>query len=126
MPRRRPPPLPPLRAARKRPESVAPMFSSPVYDRLGPAPVSNNRAGAVVYHARIVELITACESLEVDVALSLTREQHQSLARLERRWRRRAAGLDLRWNLVGARAGRLNRDLETQTRPEPDPAWSEK
>jgi hypothetical protein len=50
--------------------------------------------------------------------------EQSNLRRLLIRWRKRVAGVDRRWNLAGARSGRLPVEQERQIRP-PDPAWTE-
>lgn len=120
---RRKTPMPPLRKDRRRPESVAPMFSSRVYEVLGPPPRGTNPNDAKQYHTLIVDLL-AYDDLPISTG-KFSRSERQGLQRLERRWRRRADGKDRRWNLVGARAGRLYKELEAQTRPDPDPAWED-
>lgn len=84
------------------------------YAELGPAPTTPDRGAAADYHAAILTL------LERD---GWTHQERTNLQRLEQRWARRASGEDLRWALVGSKAGRLPKAKEQMLKPPADPAW---
>lgn len=54
----------------------------------------------------------------------LNDSEASNLRRLISRWRKRAAGIDRRWNLAGGRSGRLTVALEQRLHPPADPAWT--
>lgn len=84
-------------------------------EHLPPLPATFERELAIDYHGAILELLGRP---------GWTRSEKRSLQRLERRWKKRALGQDLRWALVGDKAGRLPRDQEAAVSPKKHPAWA--
>lgn len=91
------------------------LYSRTFYQFLPTAPRAPDREQARVYLQAIHKLIERG---------GWTRAEWAGIRRLERRWARRVAGEDARWEVVGAKAGRLVRELEDALKPLPDPAWS--
>jgi hypothetical protein len=88
-------------------------------------PLTNDVEDAKAYHLAIFALLHDNAPLHPSSASKLTRTERANLQRLERRWLRRAQGNDPRWNLAGAKPGRLPRVLEATYQRKPDPAWSD-
>lgn len=83
---------------------------------LPPKPTSNAPADAAAFHAEIVKLLKMDATYTDSAGRLFTRSDRANLQRLERRWKKRAAGKDARWNVVGAKPGRAFRELEDQYR----------
>lgn len=95
---------------------AAPLYSAPYYPSLPAAPTTNDRAAALKYLSAVQRLL-----LDDDKQRALSHIHRTNLFRLYRRWSRRAAGHDARWNIAGTRPGRLPKELEIKR--EPHPLW---
>jgi len=83
---------------------------------IGSAPTSGGTLAARSYHQRMIAVLKLTPT-------PLSPDLRRALMRRERRWRRRAQGLDARWNAAGSSPGRLPRYLEYQLSP-PDPIFA--
>lgn len=118
---------PTLGRARRRPAVRRAPNSAPYWPRLGSQPtLPDDRDGAAAYHARILAIVAEEGARSAEDPARLSKVDWQNLKRLEARWRRRAAGDDRRWALVGAtKGGRLPKALERDARPAaPVDAWA--
>jgi hypothetical protein len=115
---KKPPPL--LRAAAAR---RAPDYTAKFYARLPVKPLQADRAAAVDYHAAITDVIDQDAALPPGDPAKLSRHDRHNLQRLERRWRRRAAGEDPRWMVAGVKPGRLPRAIEDCYKRTPHPEF---
>lgn len=66
---------------------------------LGPLPTAPGQAGALAYHRRILAALRTWPK-------GHDRPLYKALLKREAYWRPRAAGLDARWNRLGAHPGR--------------------
>lgn len=92
-------------------------YSAPFYPLIGQPPLEHTRDAADAYWHRVWFTLH-------DRALSFTKHDRRNLQRIERRWRRRALGVDARWLEFGSRRGRLPPAIERRYRPAPDPLWT--
>lgn len=125
--RRRRPPTKPRRDLLRPKKSAprAPFNTAAFYAMLPAKPTSNNPDDAKAYHLKIYALLERDAMLLPGSASKLKRHERANLQRLERRWKKRAAGEDARWNVVGAKAGRAYRELEQQYRKPPHPEFAD-
>lgn len=91
-----------------------PKYTRTFYAYLPPAPTTPDAAAARAYWR------ATCQLLDKG---GWTRGEWAGLRRLEKRWRRRVDGDDARWNVVGAKPGRLVSELESALKPPTDPSW---
>lgn len=106
----------PLRADNRGLAPRQPDYSRAYYAHLPPSPDPQDTSleTARRYYAAI------CRCLDIG---GWTRGEWGGLRRMERRWRRRVDGEDARWAIVGAKAGRLPKELEASFREAAAPAW---
>jgi hypothetical protein len=97
--------------------AVKPRYSARFYAHLPPAPTLPDRGAAQSYLVEIRRLRAT------PMAPPWTRSERFTLQRLEKKWARRAAGDDARWNRMGSTPGRAPA-TEADLRRRPDPAWS--
>ena len=82
---------------------------------LGPAPTEPGRPEAIGYHRRILATLRSWPR-------GFDRDLRRALLKRERRWAKRAAGADVRWNYCGATPGRLPAHIQAVLYPV-DPAY---
>jgi hypothetical protein len=97
--------------------AVKPRYSARFYAHLPPAPTLPDRRAARIY----LEAIHAARIAVLDPPW--TRSERFTLQRLEKKWAKRSAGEDARWNRMGSTPGRAPA-TEADLRRRPDPAWS--
>ncbi len=82
---------------------------STIEDVLGPAPTgAGDQLGAIAYLAMINSTILNLKGKR------WSKSRRSYLLKLRKRWEARVAGVDLRWNKVGIRAGRLHRGVKVR------------
>lgn len=112
-----------LRAEEQGRPTPAPKGTAPFYKWLMPLPTLPDLEMAKLYLASVRNVLEADAKRSAADVDKLTRGQRSTLQRIERKWAKRAAGKDARWNLNGTKAGRITKESEATIR-RPDPDWT--